>query len=284
MRLRISASISGVSPSCSTSERSSFTASQAERESSFSFDVSRPKSSSTIETPRLLRRFSCSSMVSEFSRSTASDTSTRSREPAKPVFDRACRTVPATSPLRNWASETLIDRVMWRGHSAAVVSACWMIHSPSGWMSPLSSAIGTKTVGGHLAELRMVHAHQRLKSGQPTRAEVVLRLEVQIEPALAQPLADRPLHLADASRPPSPFAARRRDMRCRRPSSRREAQARRCAGACSLSSPCSGETAMPMLALGRAWRGTWAHASFSGFLDPPRSRSRRGGRRPPPAG
>ena len=41
----------------------------------------------------------------------------------------------------------------------------------------------------------MVHAHQRLEAGEPARAKVVLRLEVQLEPALVQAVADRLLHL-----------------------------------------------------------------------------------------
>ena len=169
----------------------------------------------------------------------------------------------ATSPWRNCASETLIDSVeMLRpfGRGGERVA-----NDPLAERLDEPAFVGDRHERGRqqLAELRMVHAHERLEAGEPARAQVVLRLEMQLEPALLQAVADRLFHLQ---------ARLDRHLHLARIDAERvaagllggiAARARRCAAAWRASPPWSGATAMPMLAPGRAWRGTWAQASFT---------------------
>src|SRR6202795_4230331 len=107
-----------------------------------------PKSSSDSETPMPLSFCMNAWFSTARSSSTDSVSSISSRSGGKPEFFNADWITSNKSACLNWTDDRLTANLMPAGHDVAASQARLSTHSPSGTISPVSSASGMNWSGG----------------------------------------------------------------------------------------------------------------------------------------
>ena len=101
--------------------------------------------------------------------------------------------------LRNWTGDRLTASRISAGQRPATVQASRRTHSPSGKMTPISSASGMNDAGEIKSLRGMAPTNQCLEAADPVGREIERRLVVQLE--LAGPHRFAQIALQFASRP-----------------------------------------------------------------------------------
>ena len=141
------------------------------------------------DMPRLLSRSMKAWFSSARSSSTVSVISISSRAGVRPEFFSAERMTSNSSACLNWTGDTLTATFISAGQRIASAQARRITHSPSGMISPVSSARGMNRSGGIKPTGRVVPAHQRFHAAPLPGLDVEERLVMHLELASCDGIA-----------------------------------------------------------------------------------------------